>query len=130
MTVSNRFAAGNSPHVFATFVGGTTDAAFFVAPVPLRVVSATEIHSAAGTDAGAVTIDVTKATGTGAPGAGNSVLAGTFNAKGAANTIQSKGPTSVEADRTLAVGDRLTANFTGTVTALAGVVVTVALERI
>ncbi|NBQ70349.1 MAG: hypothetical protein EBU46_16550 [Nitrosomonadaceae bacterium] len=113
-----------------TFIGGTTDAAFFVANSALEILSIREVHSAAGSDSGAVTLNVTKDTGTNAPGAGVTVQTGTFNLKAAANTVQTATLTATAANKKLAAGDRLSANFTGTVTDVAGVVVTVTVRQI
>jgi hypothetical protein len=96
----------------------------------LEVTDVREIHSAAGTDAGAVTIDVFKDTGTGAPGSGASVLSATFNAKGTANTVQVGSLAASQAARQLAQGDRLSIKFTGVLTALAGVQLCVTLKRL
>lgn len=58
------------------------------------------------------------------------VQTGTFNMKGTANTVQSATLTSTTANKKLAVGDRLSVNFRGTTTALAGVVTTVTMRPI
>lgn len=100
----------------------------FIADRPYTVILAQEIHGTAGTDAGAVTLDITKDTGTGAPTSGSSVLNGaTFNLKGTANTLQTiLGIPSGIAQ--LAVGDRLALKLTGTPTSLASVQVEIALR--
>lgn len=113
-----------------TFVGGTTDAAFYVANRAMEIVAIREVHSAIGSDVGAVTLAVTKDTGTAAPGAGTTVQTGTFNLKSTANTVQTGTLTATAANKKLAAGDRLSVNFTGTVTDVAGVVVTVTLRPI
>jgi len=59
-----------------------------------------------------------------------SVQSGTFNMKGTANTVQTGTLTATTANKKLAVGDRLSANFRGTTTALAGVVTTITLRPI
>lgn len=58
------------------------------------------------------------------------VQTGTFNLKGTANTVQTGTVTSTTANKQLAAGDRLSANFRGTTTSLAGVVTTVTLRPI
>ena len=113
-----------------TFVGGTADAAFYVANRPMQIVAIREVHSTAGSDAGAVTLAVFKETTTGAPASGVTAQSGTFNMKGTANTVQAATLSATVANTKLAAGDRLSANFTGTTTALAGVVVTVTLKPI
>lgn len=121
------------PDAFEVTFAGLADACMFIANYPCKVVAIREVHSTAGSDAGAVNIQVTKDTGTTAPGAGTDLLtdnAGAgFNAKGTANTVQN-GTLVAEATRTLAVGDRLGVDFAGTLTALAGVVITVSIQRL
>jgi hypothetical protein len=105
------------------------DQAIYVANYPCRVVAVREVHATAGTDASAVTLDIKKCTGTQAPSAGTTVLGATVNLKGTANTVQA--PAVVEtAVATLAVGDRLAVDITGTTTAVAGVALTVSLQRV
>lgn len=103
---------------------------FFIADRPCQILGISEVHSAAGTDAGSVTLAVTKDTGTQAPGAGTSTMSGTFNLKGTANTVQNATLTSTTSALVLAKGDRLSILYSGIKTALAGVVVTVSLEYI
>lgn len=103
---------------------------FFIAPIACEVVSVREAHTAAGTDTGAVTLDVEKLTGTQAPDAGVSVLGATINLKGAANTVQVPTLTGTAANKQLAIGDRLCLKDAGTLTAVAGVAVTVELKVI
>lgn len=124
-----------STQVLATFSmlanGSLADQCFFVADRAYTVLAIKEVHSVAGNDAGAVNLQVTKDTGTQAPGAGTDLLTNNsnagFNLKGTANTVQNGTLTSTAGALTLAAGDRLSADFAGTLTTLAGVVVTVAL---
>lgn len=110
------------------------DQAFFVADGSYLVTGVSCIHSTAGSDASAVNLQITKDTSTNAPGAGTDLLTDNsnagFNCKATANTVQTGTLVSSEATRTLAAGDRLSLDFAGTVTALAGVVVTVSLRRV
>lgn len=110
------------------------DHTFFVANRAYRVTAIREVHSTAGSDGSAVNVQVTKDTGTQAPGAGANLLTNNTNAgfdmKGTANTVQTGTLTATTADLELAAGDRLSLDFAGTLTALAGVVVTVSLEAI
>ena len=85
-----------------------------------------EVHSTAGTDGGTVTLAVTKDTGTDAPGAGTTVMTGTINLKGTANTVQNATVVTT-AVATLAAGNRLATKVTGTATALAGMATSVRL---
>lgn len=112
----------------------SVDQDLFIADRGYIVESVSESHAVAGTDAGAVTLDIKKATGTTAIASGTTVLGSTVNLKGTANTVQSKtrtngGIVSTGASR-LAAGDRLGADVTGTITAVAGVVVTIVLTPI
>lgn len=97
---------------------------FFIADRAYSLVAVREIHSTAGTDAGAVTLDVKKCTGTQAPSAGTTVLTATFNLKGTADTVNA----GTIVATTLAVGDRLAVDITGTTTSVAGVNVSVVLQ--
>lgn len=96
---------------------------FFIVPIACLVTAFKEVHETAGTDAGAVTIDLEKLTGTTAPGSGSSVLSSTLSLKATANTVQSATITSTSANKTLAIGDRLALKRTGTLTSVAGVTV-------
>jgi hypothetical protein len=101
---------------------GTTP--FFIADQAYIVVAITYVAKTAGT--GSVpTATVTHDTGTQAPGAGTSLLTGTFDCTTTANTVVNGTLTATTAALTLATGDRLSVLFAGTLTSLAGVVVTV-----
>ena len=108
------------------------DQCIFIANRAYTVKSITEVHSVAGNDAGAVNLQVTKDTSTDAPGAGTDLLTNNANAgfdlKGTANTVQTGTLTATAASLALAAGDRLSLDFAGTLTTLAGVVVTIELE--
>lgn len=111
---------------------GNVDQDVFIADRPYRVVAVRESHGTAGNDAGAVTLDVVKCTGTTAAASGTTVLGSTFNMKSTANTVVTKtrgngGVVSTDV-ALLAEGDRLAFNYTGTITALAGVVVSIVLR--
>lgn len=95
-----------------------------------KVVAVSERHEAAGTDGGAVTVMVKKVPSGTAKGSGANVLSAGIDLKAAADTRQAGSLTATEADRTLAAGDCLALVPTGTLTALAGVSLTVWLERV
>ncbi len=83
-------------------------------------------YSAKTQGTGTLTCNVTKDTGTQAPGAGVSLQSGTFNCVTIGNNTVTAGTlTSTTTDLTTAVGDRLSVLFTGTVSTLAGVTITV-----
>lgn len=115
-------------------VGATDDSAFYVATRPMEVVAIRQVHSVAGSDGSAVNVQVVKDTGTDAPGAGTNLLTNNsnagFNLKATANTVQTGTLTSTAATKKLAAGDRLSVDFAGTLTDVAGVVVTATLRPI
>jgi len=110
------------------------DQAFFIADRAYQVVGITEIHAVAGNDGSAVNMQVTKDTGTNAPGAGADLLTNNtnagFNMKGTANTLQTGTLTATAADLVMAAGDRLSVDFAGNVATLAGTVVSVVLKPV
>lgn len=114
--------------------GSLADQAFFVAPRPLKISSIKCKFSVAGTNGSAVSLQVEKCTGTTAPGSGTNLLTNNsdagFNMKGTPNVVQSGSLSATAADLLLDTGDRLAVDFAGTLTALAGVVVTVAFDPI
>lgn len=120
--------------VEASSVGATADSVFYVATRPMEVVAIRQVHSVAGSDGSAVNVQVVKDTGTDAPGAGTNLLTNNsnagFNLKATANTVQTGTLTSTAATKKLAAGDRLSVDFAGTLTDVAGVVVTVTLRPI
>lgn len=100
----------------------------------MEVVAIRQVHSVAGSDGSAVNLQVVKDTGTDAPGAGTNLLTNNsnagFNLKATANTVQTGTLTSTAATKKLAAGDRLSVDFAGTLTDVAGVVVTVTLRPV
>jgi hypothetical protein len=97
---------------------------FYTARFPCEVIWLSEVHSTAGSDAGAVTLQIELLTGTQAPGAGSTLLDTAFNLKGTANTVVKKAGTDLTSTVTLDEGDRLALLYSGTLTAVAGVQVT------
>lgn len=112
--------------------GDCVDQNVFIADRPYDVIAVRESHAVAGNDAGAVTLDVKKATSTTAIASGTTVLASTFDMKGTANTVVTKTRANAgvvsTAVATLAQGDRLGLDFTGTITTLSGVQVSIMLR--
>jgi hypothetical protein len=109
--------------------GSLADQCFYTATKNMKISSIYYVHSAAGTDASAVNVQVTKDTSTDAPGAGTNLLTNNTNAgfdcKGTINVVQTGALSATAANLRLAPGDRLSVDFAGTLTALAGVVVVV-----
>lgn len=114
--------------------GSLADQSFYVATKNTEVTAAYYVHSTAGTDASAVNLQLTKDTSTNAPGAGTDLLTNNTNAgfdcKGTINVVQTGTLTATTASLRLAPGDRLSADFAGTLTALAGVVMIVVLSPV
>jgi len=108
------------------------DSYVFIAPVACKVLKISEVHTTAGTDTGAVSLTVKKVldTKTITDGTSKDLLGTTkIDLKGTVDTIQSPALTVTGADLVLAIGDKLALDFTGTLTALAGGVVTIELEQ-
>lgn len=112
--------------------GDAVDQAVFIADRAYVVERIDYIHATAGSDASAVNLQVKKCTGTQAPDAGTNLLTNNtnagFNCKATANTVQNGTLTGTAATKTLAAGNRLSLDFAGTTTALAGVAVTIVLR--
>lgn len=86
-----------------------------------------EIHGTLGTDAGAVTLQLEKLTGTTAKGSGTNILVTAFNLKSTINTLVRKEGSDLT-NKKLAVGDRLAWKTSGTLTALKDVHITIYLK--
>lgn len=110
-----------------------TDTNIFIAPYDCYLVDAYEVHSVAGSDGSAVNLQLTKDTGTTAPGAGTDLLANNsdagFNLKGTADTVQAAVFKTTAGIRNLAKGDRISVDFAGTQTSVAGTTVTLVIAR-
>ena len=123
-----RKLSGRIEHYCHTLIGTTASTAanytvFFIAPAPCYVSSFKEVHQTAGTDAGAVTLQLEKLNSTEALDAGDNVLATALSLKSAIDTVQTATLTTTNANRTLATGDRLAMKDAGTLTAVANVTV-------
>lgn len=107
--------------------GSTT---IFLADRSYIVQSVQEIHPVASTG-GVTTLNITKDTGTNAPGAGTTILAGaaTFNLAATANTVQTLNAVNTGVAQ-LAVGDRLAITVAGTATSMTSLTVNVQLRSI
>lgn len=101
---------------------------FFTATKPCYVKAITQVHAVKGTDAGAVTLQIERLTGTTAPGSGTNLLLTAFDLKGNINATQYAGlrtGNGLISQSGLGVGDRLALKTTGVLTAVASVQVTV-----
>lgn len=99
--------------------------AFFTAPRPLEILWASESHRVLGTDAGAVTLNLEILDSGEALGAGDLVLSTAWNLKSTINTPVTKQGTDFTTTRVLKQGQRLALLDTGTLTAVAGLTVTI-----
>lgn len=112
--------------------GDLVDQTFFLANRDFIVSAVYEVHSTLGTNGSAVNVQVVKDTSTNAPGAGTDLLTNASNAgfslKTAINAVQTGTLTATAASLRLAPGDRLSVDYAGTLTAVAGVVIVVLME--
>ena len=99
--------------------------AFFIVDNPIEIVSIEECHRTAGTDAGAVTLDIRKLSSGNARDGGVSVLSSVFNLKSTAKVPVRVLRTATAANALLSRGDRLAIYPTGTLTSVNHLVVTV-----
>jgi hypothetical protein len=121
--------------VFLTvpIAAASVDTWAFIADRAYTVNSIKEVHTVAGSDGSAVTLDVRKITADAtAPGAAagatvKELLTTAFDLKSTANTPVTGTLTATAADLNLAAGDRIGFNFAGTLTSLAGGLVLVEL---
>ena len=102
----------------------------FIARHPIEVMRITETHAVAGSDAGAVTLDVKKADSGVAIASGITLLSSTFNLKSTANTPVTKEGVNLSNDRILIEGDRIGLVVSGTLTALSDVHITIYYKEI
>lgn len=107
-----------------------SDLPFFIARQPCEVLWVAESHIVAGTDAGSVTMDIVKLTSGQAVASGVSILTTEFDMKSTANTPVQKQGKDLANTRQLKNGERLALDFTGKLTALAGVQVTLYLKNL
>lgn len=99
-------------------IATSVDSYIYTATREVTVKSITAIPSVAGTDGGAVTATIRRCQSTENPTQGDDLIGTTkINLKGTVNTLQTLTLTSTTANLTLAAGDRLSVDFTGTLTA-------------
>ena len=118
-----------SPVVVNFVYGEATpiDAAFFVADRAYRVHKIIARPLVVGSDGSAVTAEVRKAPSGTASASGTVLHSGTIDLKGTINTNQTLTLSATTADLSLAAGDALCLDVTGTTTAARGVVTVVLL---
>jgi hypothetical protein len=114
------------PCIFRAVLNGeVVDTRFHIFNYSGKIVKITEIHNTAGNHASAVTGHITKEKSGQAPGAGTTVMSGTFNLKATANTEATATLSSNPADLEFVAGDMLSFNLTGNAQTCAGVLVMV-----
>lgn len=114
-------------NVYMRAAAEVVDQYIFVADRAYELISLKEVHTNAGSDGGAVTLQLTKSSD---GGAGTNMLASGLNLKSAINTVQSGTLSATEANRLIAAGQRLMLDPTGTTTGYAGGVVTIVLRPV
>lgn len=115
------------------FVGQTTEAAtdrtIFIATQACQVIACSESHGVAA--GGASALQLSKETGTTAPGAGTDLLTSTgFDLNATANTVQVGTLIATTATLTLAAGDRLSLDWANAIGTSAGICVTVTIVTV
>lgn len=103
---------------------------FFIVRHPIEIMRITESHAVAGTNAGAVTLNVLKAGSGVAIASGTTLLASTFNLKSTANTPVVKEGVNLSSARILKENDRIGLVATGTLTDLSDVCITIYYKEI
>lgn len=96
---------------------------FFIASANCYVNAFKEVHKVAGSDAGAVTLQLEKLTSGVAPDSGTALLATALSLKATADVVQTGSLTTTTTSLFLATGDRLCLKDAGTPTAVANVTV-------
>jgi hypothetical protein len=106
--------------VSVPIAAASVDSHVFIATKACEVRGIREIHTAAGGSGAAVR--ARKCTGTTVPGSGAALHTADFDLTATANTVQTGTLTATAADLVLAAGNTIALDFTGTLTALLGVV--------
>lgn len=101
---------------------------FWVAPFACSIVNIQEVHQTAGSDAGSVTLDIEKLTGTQALDAGVTVTNTAVSLKGTANTVTTASLSSTLSSKQLSAGDRLAMKDTGVLTVVNNVTVIIEIK--
>lgn len=101
-------------------VAASVDNNVFIAPFACKLVRAQGVQSVVGGASAAC--DIKKCTGTTAPASGTTMLASAFDGTSTINTVVDKSLSATAANLTLAAGDRVAADFSGTLTGWVGAV--------
>lgn len=108
---------------------------FVAADADYELVCVSEAHDVAANDVGAVTLDVVKCAAGTSVASGTSLLVSTFDLKSTADTpvtktVSNGGIAQAQSSRQILQGESVAFNFTGTLTTLTGVAVTVTLNPV
>lgn len=120
--ISNPSVPSNTAAYFVRRQADLSTTPFFVANTSMVITGVYAIYATA--FASTITIDVTKDTGTNAPGAGVSILSAAMAGTGTANTLIIPTLNSTATRLTMAAGDRLSVKYSATTTG-AGVCIVV-----
>lgn len=113
---------GGFLNVNIEYTASSIDRVAFVATRAYVVQGISGCPTVAGTDGSAVTASIVKASGTTAITSGTALHSGTYNLKGTANTVQNLTLSTTSGVTSIAAGDRIGIDFTGTLTSAVGVV--------
>lgn len=108
-------------------LAGSLDTPVFIADDAYQVVKINEVHSVVGGGSAAVTVK--KCTGTTAPASGTAMHASAIDLTATINTNISPTLVATTSTLTLAAGDKVSLDFSGTLTGLVGVI-TINLKRV
>ena len=108
--------------------GDLADRIFFIAPRPMLIKSIKECHNVLGTNGSAVTASIKKQDSTETESQGDVLLSSVFSLKTTINTVQEGALVTTAGYTRMAAGDRLSVDFAGTLTAVAGLCIMVEFE--
>lgn len=113
-------AQGQFIPIHARVIASDVDNVIFIADRKYIVKSVSYCPTVAGTDGSAVTLGIKRSANGSNIGSGTKVHASTMDLKGTINTIQTMSPPTDLADTVIVAGQRLSLNFSGTLTAVVG----------
>jgi hypothetical protein len=113
---------GGFVNINIEYNASSIDKTCFVATRAYVVQAISGSPTVAGSDAGAVTAAIKKASGTTAIASGTALHSGTMNLKGTADTVQSLSLSTTSGVTSIAAGDRIGVDFTGVMTAAVGTI--------
>lgn len=117
---TERVISGDHQYVISIpILAASVDNTIFTANEDYKVTGVIYTPTIAGTG-GAATLDVKKCTGTQAPASGTTVVTATANLVGTINTVQALTLATSASTLTLASGERLAIDLTGTLTSVVG----------